>query len=93
MHSHTNGDQATDMALNCLEDALLGQPARDHRFTLQHCQLADAAQFRRMSRLGMCANLFPNHHFYWGDQHYEQVKGPEIVERMWAARSAAARVS
>ena len=29
--------------------------------------MADAAQFRRMAALGMCANLFANHLFYWGD--------------------------
>lgn len=90
VHSHTNGDQATEMALDCLEGALLDQPARDHRFTLQHCQLADAAQFRRMARLGMCANLFPNHHFYWGDQHYETTVGPERAMRMNACATALA---
>lgn len=90
VHSHTNGDQATEMALDCLEQALLGQPARDHRFTLQHCQLADAAQFRRMHRLGMCVNLFPNHHFYWGDQHYETTVGPERAMRMNACATALA---
>ncbi len=90
VHSHTNGDQATEMALDCLEAALLDHPARDHRFTLQHCQLADAAQFRRMSRLGMCANLFPNHHFYWGDQHYETTVGPERATRMNACATALA---
>jgi len=90
VHSHTNGDQATEMALDCLEEALPGQPARDHRFTLQHCQLADAAQFRRMQRLGMCVNLFPNHHFYWGDQHYETTVGPERALRMNACATALA---
>ncbi len=90
VHSHTNGDQATEMALDCLEAALPGQPARDHRFTLQHCQLADAAQFRRMRQLGMCVNLFPNHHFYWGDQHYEITVGPERALRMNACATALA---
>ncbi|MFZ5780001.1 MAG: amidohydrolase [Pseudomonadota bacterium] len=90
VHSHTNGDQATEMALDCLEQALLEQPARDHHFTLQHCQLADAAQFRRMHRLGMCVNLFPNHHFYWGDQHYETTVGPERAMRMNACATALA---
>jgi len=90
VHSHTNGDQATEMALDCLEEALLGQPARDHRFTLQHCQLADAAQFRRMRQLGMCVNLFPNHHFYWGDQHYAITVGPERALRMNACATALA---
>ena len=90
VHSHTNGDQATEMALDCLEGALQGEPARDHRFTLQHCQLADAAQFRRMKALGMCVNLFPNHHFYWGDQHYETTVGPERAMRMNACATALA---
>ncbi|MBS0521872.1 MAG: amidohydrolase [Proteobacteria bacterium] len=90
VHSHTNGDQATEMALDCLEAALQGQPARDHRFTLQHCQLADAAQFRRMRQLGMCVNLFPNHHFYWGDQHYTMTVGPERAMRMNACATALA---
>lgn len=90
VHSHTNGDQATEMALDCLEGALLAKPARDHRFTLQHCQLADAAQFRRMKALGMCVNLFPNHHFYWGDQHYTTTVGPERAMRMNACATALA---
>jgi predicted amidohydrolase YtcJ len=90
VHTHTNGDEATDLAMDCLEQALAARPARDHRFTLQHCQMADAAQFRRMKALGMCANLFPNHHFYWGDQHYATTLGPERAERMNACATALA---
>jgi predicted amidohydrolase YtcJ len=90
VHTHTNGDEATELAMDCLEEALRRQPSPDHRFTLQHCQLADAAQFRRMRRLGMCANLFPNHHFYWGDQHYATTVGPERAERMNACATALA---
>ncbi len=60
----------------------------DHRFTLQHCQLADAAQFRRMKKLGMCVNLFANHHWYWGDEHYRLTVGPERAERMNACATA-----
>ena len=90
VHTHTNGDEATEMALDCLEAALKAAPSHDHRFTLQHCQLADAAQFRRMAKLGMCVNLFPNHHFYWGDQHYATTVGPERAERMNACATALA---
>ena len=90
IHTHTNGDEATEMALDCLERALRKHPSPDHRFTLQHCQLADAAQFRRMKSLGMCVNLFANHHFYWGDQHYAMTVGPERAERMNACRTALA---
>jgi predicted amidohydrolase YtcJ len=82
VHTHTNGDEATELVLDCVEEALRAHPWPDHRFTFQHCQLADAAQFRRMKALGMCVNLFPNHHYYWGDQHYAMTVGPERAERM-----------
>ncbi|HEX5613227.1 MAG TPA: amidohydrolase [Burkholderiales bacterium] len=90
IHTHTNGDEATELALDCIEEALRCHPSPDHRFTLQHCQLADAAQFRRMKALGVCVNLFPNHHFYWGDQHYATTVGPERAERMNACATALA---
>jgi len=90
VHTHTNGDEATELVLDCIEEALRRHPTPDHRFTLQHCQLADAAQFRRMKALGVCVNLFPNHHFYWGDQHYGMTVGPERAERMNACATALA---
>lgn len=88
VHTHTNGNEATELAIETLEAALKKSPSRDHRFTLQHCQLATPAQFRRMARLGMCVNLFANHHFYWGDEHYRYTVGPERAERMNACRTA-----
>lgn len=90
IHAHTNGDEATELVLDTLAEALKVRPCWDHRFTLQHCQLADAAQFRRMKALGMCVNLFPNHHYYWGDQHYALTVGPERAMRMNACATALA---
>lgn len=90
IHAHTNGDEATELLLDCVEEALAKHPSRDHRFTIQHGQLINAAQFRRMKALGMCVNLFPNHHFYWGDQHYATTVGPERAERMNACATALA---
>ncbi len=88
VHVHTNGDQATETTLDAIEGALCNFPHSDPRFTLQHCQMAHEAHFRRMARLGVCANLFANHLFYWGDQHYELTMGPERAERMDAAGTA-----
>jgi predicted amidohydrolase YtcJ len=88
VHTHTNGDEATELALDCLQQALAQSPSADHRFTLQHCQLADDAQYRRMKALGMCVNLFANHHFFWGDEHRAITVGPDRAERMNACRSA-----
>ena len=90
IHAHTNGDEATELLLDCVEEALAKHPSRDHRFTIQHGQLINAAQFRRIKALGMCVNLFPNHHFYWGDQHYATTVGPERAERMNACATALA---
>lgn len=88
VHTHTNGDEATQLVLDTMEDALRAHPSSDHRFTLQHCQLADTAQFRRMKKIGMCVNLFANHHFYWGDEHYKLTVGPERATRMNACATA-----
>lgn len=90
VHIHVNGDEAIELALDLIEEALWMQPRRDHRITLQHCQMADAAQFRRMSALGLCANLFANHLFFWGDQHYGTTIGPERAQRLNACASALA---
>ena len=90
VHSHTNGDEATDLALDMMERALRSHPHPDHRFTIQHGQLINAAQFKRMNKLGLCVNLFANHHFYWGNEHYRLTVGPERAERMNACATALA---
>lgn len=88
VHVHTNGDQATDVVLDAMAAALAEQPRPDARMTLQHCQMAHEAHYRRMARLGVCANLFANHLYYWGDEHYEQTMGPERACRMDAIGTA-----
>jgi hypothetical protein len=88
LHIHTNGDEATELALDAIEAAQTAAPRPDHRHTLQHCQMADAAQFRRMKALGVCANLFANHLFYWGDAHCELTMWPERAARLDATVTA-----
>ncbi len=88
LHIHTNGDEATEVALDAIEAAQIVAPRPDHRHTLQHCQIASTAQFRRMKNLGVCANLFANHLYYWGDAHYELTMGPERAARLDATGTA-----
>lgn len=88
MHIHTNGNEATELAINAIEAAQLAHYWSDHRHTLQHCQMASPAQFRRMKSLGICVNLFSNHLYYWGEQHYALTMGPERATRMNAAGTA-----
>ncbi len=82
IHIHANGDEAIELALDGLEAALEKHPRLDHRHTLQHCQMADGTQFRRMARLGVCANLFANHIYYWGDIHHDTTMGPDRAARI-----------
>ena len=89
VHIHTNGDQATEVAIDAIADALSLHPNADARITIQHCQMAHDAHYRRMASLGICANIFSNHIYYWGDQHYALTMGPERAERMDAAATAA----
>ena len=88
IHIHTNGDEATEMVLDAVETVLRKPPRWDHRHTLQHCQLSDATQFKRMAALGMAVNLFANHLYYWGDAHYRLTVGPDRANRMNAAGTA-----
>ena len=88
IHTHCNGDLTIDVCIDAVEQLVCEVPWLDHRHTVQHCQLTTAAQFRRMATLGMCANLFANHLWYWGDQHHDLTVGPERARRMEAAATA-----
>jgi predicted amidohydrolase YtcJ len=90
IHIHTNGDECTDVALDAIEAALRDAPWADHRHTLQHCQMANRAQFKRMAKLGVGVNLFSNHLYYWGDAHISTTMGPERAARLDDAGGAIA---
>lgn len=87
-HTHTNGDAASELAIEAYVDALRAHPDADHRHVLEHVQLADRAQFKRMRKLGLCVNVFANHLYYFGDTHWTRTLGPDRASRMDAARDA-----
>lgn len=88
IHTHCNGDLTIDLWIDTVEQLIIEHPWLDHRHTVQHCQLTSPAQYRRMAKLGMCANIFTNHIWYWGDQHHDLTVGPERARRMEACRTA-----
>ena len=88
IHVHCNGDEATEVFCDAVEDVLADSPRWNHRHTVTHSQLTTRAQYKRMAELGMCANIFSNHIWYWGDQHIDLTVGPDRVQRMNAARTA-----
>lgn len=82
VHMHCNGTATIDVAIDAVEAVLKETAWLDHRHTVQHSQLTNHAQFRRMKALGMCANIFINHLWYWGDQHHSLTVGPERANSM-----------
>ncbi|MCS5679637.1 MAG: amidohydrolase, partial [Acidimicrobiales bacterium] len=88
VHTHANGDEAVDVLLDAFDEVQTAYPIPDHRHTVQHCQLTSPGQYQRMKALGMCANIFSNHTWFWGDQHISITVGPDRAARMNAARTA-----
>jgi predicted amidohydrolase YtcJ len=82
VHVHCNGDKTADVFIDAVEQVLKKCAWLDHRHTCQHAQLVSSAQLRRMAKMGICANFFANHLWYWGDPHYEKTVGPERANRM-----------
>lgn len=88
VHIHVNGDEAIDTAINSIEEVFTKQYKADHRWTLQHFQLAHDIHYQKAHDLGLCINLFVNHIFYWGDIHANITVGPEKANRMDSAALA-----
>jgi predicted amidohydrolase YtcJ len=88
VHCHANGNGAVQMFIDAVEEVVRTDAWLDHRHVVQHSQMTTAAQYRRMGRIGLCANIFTNHIWYWGDQHYDFTMGPERTRGMWACRTA-----
>lgn len=88
MHIHVNGDEASEVSIAAIEAALRVAPGQGHRHVLQHCQMMGRDQFERCAELGICANIFANHIWYFGDQHAAATIGEDRATRMDACRTA-----
>jgi predicted amidohydrolase YtcJ len=88
VHAHCNGDEAVDLFCDAVEAAQGAHSWADHRHTVQHCQMTTQAQYKRMAALGMSANIFSNHIYYWGDQHSDLILGPARAASMDACATA-----
>ncbi|WP_256983693.1 amidohydrolase [Caballeronia sordidicola] len=88
IHVHVNGDEASELALEVFEKVQRESPQTRLKHTFQHCQMMDVSQFRRLACLGISANLFTNHIYYYGDVHYETTLGSHRAGCLNAAASA-----
>ena len=88
IHIHVNGDQATEAMLDGLEYLQNIAPRKPIQVTLEHDQMSTTEQFKRTRNLGAFVNIFANHIYYWGDQHYSILLGPDRANRMDDAAEA-----
>lgn len=77
IHCHCNGSATSGVFIDAVETLLRETPWLNHRHTATHAQLITQAQMKKARNLGMCANFFVNHVFYWGDQHRDITVGPD----------------
>lgn len=82
IHIHVNGDQAGDATLDTLQYLQTMAPSKSNIFVLEHNQMATPEQYQRIHDLGAYVDLFPNHIYYWGDQHYSILLGPDRASRI-----------
>lgn len=86
---HANGDAAADQFIRCYGKALEEtKPAEDLRPVMVHAQTVREDQLDAMKALGILPTFFLDHIWYWGDDHYESVLGPERANRISPAASA-----
>lgn len=88
IHCHCNGSATSEVFIDAVETLLRETPWLDHRHTATHAQLMTQAQMKKARNLGMCANFFINHVFYWGDQHRDITVGPDRAHGMNPCGSA-----
>ncbi|WP_137701448.1 amidohydrolase [Marimonas lutisalis] len=88
MHAHTNGDEASEVTLDAMEEAARKHPWPGARHVLQHAQMMGRDLFERAAELGVCVNLFVNHIWYFGDRHAAKTIGEDRAARMDGCRMA-----
>lgn len=76
--AHANGDQAIELMIDGIEDALQGRPVPDHRSVIIHAQLIRPDQLDRAKALGIVPSFFSAHPFFWGDWHVQSF-GQELA--------------
>jgi len=83
---HANGDRAIDMLLDVLEEADAKYPRKDPRHRIIHCTVINDRIIDRIKRSGVLPTIFGPFAYYHGDKLFNSY-GPEMLERMMAARS------
>ena len=67
--AHANGDEAIELMIDGIDEALRGETMPDHRSVIIHAQLIRPDQLDRVKGLGIIPSYYSVHPFFWGDWH------------------------
>ena len=85
---HAQGDYGITVAVNAIEYAMDKYPRSDPRHRIEHCLCPTLDDLERMKRLGIIANFYLFHPWYWGDHHINDFIGEERAAKMVPAKTA-----
>ncbi len=88
IHCHCNGNTTSEVFIDAIEQLISEHSWLDHRHTITHAQLITTSQMKRARNLGMLANFFVNHVWFWGDQHRDITVGPDRAQHLNPCGSA-----
>ena len=85
---HAQGDYGITVAVNAIEYAIEKYPRPDPRHRIEHTLCPTVEDLRRMKRLGIIANFYLFHPWFWGDQHINKFIGEERANKMVPVKTA-----
>ncbi|WP_232696034.1 amidohydrolase [Brevibacillus daliensis] len=85
--THAIGDGAIQQVIDTYEKVLKENPLDDHRWRIEHYQIATAEEIRRMADLGIIPSMQPTH--ATSDKNMAETRiGPERIKYAYAWRKA-----
>ncbi len=85
---HAQGDYGITVAVNAIEHAMEKYPRPDPRHRIEHTLCPRAEDLKRMKELGIIANFYLFHPWFWGDQHINNFIGKERADKMVPVKTA-----
>jgi len=85
---HAQGDYGITVAVNAIEHAMEKYPRPDPRHRIEHTLCPRVEDLKRMKELGIIANFYLFHPWFWGDQHINNFIGKERADKMVPVKTA-----
>jgi len=85
---HAQGDYGIAVAVNAIEYAMKKYPRPDPRHRIEHTLCPTLEDLKRMKKLGIIANFYLFHPWFWGDHHINDFIGKERASRMVPIKTA-----